>query len=271
MTTNTTEIMTTETTTLTEIEVPTAQQGAIDRAIAAAKARVAAKAAAGNAQVTEKAEKIEKAPKVKKDKVVKGAVAEKDSTKEEKKAVRDQERAAAKELRDAARATKKSENEEAKIAKNTVPAHMIKVTKAGAKLPILDDATRSAFEFVTTAGLTEGQMAILGAHLAHFNRTQATQRSTEVHLTEGQHVEIISSDRDPRLIGRRGTITQVRKIRVLVNMEDTDKEAYLFCSDVTPISEDVYMVEPEAVSTDDLEEPTFMAPEVDNTDIAEVS
>lgn len=259
-----------------------AQQSVIDRAVAAAKARAAAKAAAGGktpkaTEATEKKEKKEKAPKAKKEKTVKAAkveptaeqIEESKAAKAAAKAEKEAKRAADKALRDAEREVKKAEREAKKSAKaaerasTRKPAHMGKVEKAGAKLPNMGDAVRSVYDLVTGSDLTEGQMAILGAHLAHFNRVRATVRSAECSLTEGQTVEIVSSDRDARLIGLRGTVAQVRKIRVLVDIPGHAKQAYLFLSDVAPCaSESVGTVEPEA------NEPEFLAPEVEETAVA---
>lgn len=156
--------------------------------------------------------------------------AKKDADRAAAKAKRDEERAAKKAARDKERAEKKAAKEAAKT-----PAHLGKVDKAGAKLPTLDESGKEAFDLVTSANLTEGQMATLVAHLAHFNRRRATIRSLSTKLEVGQTVTIVSSDRDPRLIGRTGTITQVRKIRVLVNIGGK-RDAYLFTADVAPIA-----------------------------------
>lgn len=242
---------------------------AIDKAVAAAQARKAAKEANGDAPKAPRAEKPAKEKKVK-EKTKKAAEAKAEPTAEElaaakaakdaAKAEKDAERAAAKAVRETERATKKAERDAerakkaAEKAATRKPAHMGKVEKAGAKLPVLDEATAAVFGLVTDEGLTEGQMAILGAHLAHFNRVRATLRSAECDLSEGQTVEIVSSDRDARLIGLVGTIAQVRKIRVLVDIPGHARQAYLFASDVAPITE----------AETESEEPTFLAPEAED-------
>lgn len=250
-----------------ETKLTDKQQSAIDKVLAKAKLAEAAKLdAAANAKAedkpakakkgTKKADKApakgagKKAPAKKADKpdpkAIEAAKAEKAAAREAKKAARETERAAAKAARDAARAVKKAEK-----AASTKPAHLGKVDKAGAKLPTLSDAARATYDLVTGAGLDEGQMAVLVAHLAHFNRRAATIRSLTSKLEVGQTVTVVSSDRDAKLIGRTGTVTQVRKIRVLVDLGGK-KPAYLFCSDVAPVA---------ASAEEDTAEPQFLTPE----------
>lgn len=240
-TTNDTNIAT-ETTTSTKLTEK--QQSAIDKALARAKAMAAAKAGgAAAAAPTSDGDKAEKPANVKKDKK---APAAKKATPDPKaakaaagelKAAREAKRAADKAIRDAARAASAEAREEKKAAAmaSKPMAHVGKVDKAGARLPALDAAGQEAFDLITGVKMGEGQMATLVAHLAHFNRRQATLRSLSTKLTEGQMVTVISSDRDPRLIGRTGKVTQVRKIRVLVDLGGR-RDAYLFLSDVAPVS-----------------------------------
>jgi hypothetical protein len=142
---------------------------------------------------------------------------------------------------------------------------MIKVVRAGEKLPQLDDETRTVMEYVRDHGLSLGQTTTLCAHLQHLARIKATLASAEVRLEQGQQVRILSSDRDPRLIGKIGTISQVRKIRVLVSVPGQRNEAYLFASDVCPITEDT--TEVETITTDETpSEPVFLAPEEDTSE-----
>ena len=249
------------------------QQNAIDKAIAAAKARAEAKRAA----IAEgKTSDEPKSPVVKAAKVAKAPV---------DKAAREAERLAAKQIRDAARVEKKAlkATEKALKDQDRAPAHMSKVEKAGASLPQMDDTTLSAYDLVRTGDLTEGQLAILVAHLGHYNRVRATIRSaTCTKLEVGQTVEIVASDRDPRIIGKKGVVSQVRKIRVMVSVPGLKKDAYLFVADVAPytaveeapITESpanildevpaeatIETVEPEATEDTD-----FLAPDATGTD-----
>lgn len=235
--------MTTENT----IKMSAAQESMIEKAIAAAKARKAAKEANGEAaESTDQAPvkvapKAKPADKVKKEKVKKAAEVVK-AEKVDRKAQRDAERAAAKALRDQERAEKKAAKEAAKAAKvvnekPSQPKHMAKVLKAEALLPKMDENLASIFEEVKSRGLTEGQVTTLCAHLAHYNRVRATIRSADCKFEVGQTVEIISSDRDARLIGKRGVIEEVRKIRVLVDVGTTNP-AYLFLSDIVAVEEE---------------------------------
>ena len=234
---------TTENTTMTEttdITNSNENQSLVDRQVAIARARLAAKLA--NGQTGETAPVVERRP------VVKRATAETTpeelAAREADKARRDEERAAAKLVRDQERVARQVEREAARAAKlaereaNARPAHMSKVEKAGSRLPPMDMHTQCAYDGVTTVNLNEGQIAVLCAHLSHLSRVKATMRSKSVELIEGQTVEIVSSDRDARLIGLRGTIAQVRKIRVLVDIPGHTRQAYLFCSDVVPVAEE---------------------------------
>jgi hypothetical protein len=243
---------TTENTETTNAAEPTAPKlSAIDKAIAMAKLRQAAKAQAnGNvaAKDSQSAETVP-APKVKKEKVVK-TNEDKATTKadrENTKAQREAQRAADKAARDVARALKKADRAEVKATKNAdkPQAHMSKVEKAGAKLPQMDNKTEGTFDTVCRSNLNEGQITVLIAHLAHMNRVRQTVNSHSVKLVEGQLVEIMSSDRDARLIGMKGHITQVRKIRVLVDI-GRKNPAYLFTSDVRPCADEVEILEVEA-------------------------
>ena len=200
-------------------------QGQIDKAIAAANARRLAKQKAiAEGKTEDSTAAVARQAKPTEKKVV--------LSKEDREA----KRLADKAVRDAAREVKKAQKAAEKAAKSVdkLPAHMGKVEKAGAALPQMDDSTLAAYDLVRGGDLTEGQLAILVAHLGHYNRVRATVRSADCKLVEGQTVEIIASDRDPRLIGKRGTISQVRKIRVLVTVPGMRKEAYLFAADVAP-------------------------------------
>jgi hypothetical protein len=276
MTTENTTVETTETTETSTLS--DSDKAKVDAMVAEARARKAAREAkkAADAGTEVDAPKPKKgAKKEKPAKVVKGknapkveptaeevelAEANKAAVKAAKKAERDAERDAAKKIRDAARLAKKEAR--AAAAGDRKPAHLAKVEKAAAKLPVMTAAVVEAFDLVHAAGLTEGQTAILIAHLAHSNRVAATLRSHDIDLEVGQTVEIVSSDRDPRLIGKHAVITQVRKIRVLAQVEGYKKESYLFASDVSPITVATTDTEPTTVEPEADETPEFLVSEV---------
>ena len=242
---------------MANVNMSDAQMSAIDRAIAAANARKAAKEAAGMETVTvnvdsdngddDSQEPVKVAPKAKpgkekkapkKEKVV-PSKEDKEKEKEVKKAARAEAKAKIEQERAVRKAAKMAEKEAKKSEKSVVvvePKHMAKVNKAAALLPKMDSLTTEMFEMVQNRGLSEGEVTTLCAHLAHYNRVRATIRSASCKFEEGQLVEIISSDRDARLIGKRGTIVEVRKIRVLVDVGTTNP-AYLFLSDIVAVEE----------------------------------
>ena len=199
----------------------------IDKAIAAAKAKAAARAAAGLKDSAKPEVGEKKEPKAKKTAAEQLA----------EKAAKDKERAEKKTARDLERAAKKAKKE-AVVEEVKKGAHMGKVVKALESLPAMDNDVQSAFELVCGAGLNEGQIAILLAHLSNHNRAAQTVHSRETKLVEGQRVKVIGSDRDARLIGKVGHITQVRKIRCLVQLDDMAKESYLFLADVVPFTDE---------------------------------
>lgn len=202
---------------------------AIDKALAAAKARKAMKSGAHplNSPATPfaptkaKAAKPAKEPKEpKRPKVT-------EEEKAAKKAARDAERAEKKAVRDAARDEKRAAREAARK-----PAHMSKVAKAAEKLPALSDAAQLAFN-EATANLGAAEIAALSAHLTHFNRASATERALDRKLQEGDLVRIVSGENSAtRYIGREGTVVKAQRIRCYVELEGVAKPVYLFTSDV---------------------------------------
>jgi hypothetical protein len=199
---------------------------AIDQAIAAAKARKAAKEAANGASPS--TESSEQVASTKKEKPVK-------EKKEKKSAVDEAARAAKKAQIEADRAARKAKKEaerEAKKAEKAAskkPAHMVKVLKAGEKLPTLDDAALTLFNEATRC-LSQAQLAALAMHIQFFNRVKATERALNVRLEEGMAVTIVGGD--PRYVGKTGTLNKVQRIRCYVALDDDDREVYCFTSDV---------------------------------------
>lgn len=187
----------------------------IDKALAAAKARKAAK---GNgtttttATTTTEASAEPKRPKLS-DEEKAARLAQRNAEREERKAKRDAERA--------------QKNAE-KLA-NRQPAHMKKVQKAAEKLGALGQAAELLFNEATT-NLTAAELATLATHIQHFNRVKATERALTQKIEAGATVTIVGGD--PRYIGKTGTVAKAQRIRCYVTLEGQTKPIYLFTSDV---------------------------------------
>lgn len=208
---------------------------AIDKALAAAKARKAARQAGGEiAETPTKPSKGSKSPS----KASGTKPAKEVADKEAARAAREKEREAAKAKRDAEREAKKAEKAAAKK-----PAHMSKVDKAAEKLPALSENASSVFNDAV-ANLPAAQVAALALHLQHFNRVKATERAMTAKIEEGLEVEIIGGD--PRFIGKVGTVVKAGRLRCHVEVEGLDKNVYCFTSDVAPVAAE----EVEATGTD---------------------
>jgi hypothetical protein len=193
---------------------------AIDKALAAVKARKEAKAGTASAS----GEKPAKAPKTPKAPSEPKRPRLTDEEKAARLTQRETERAERKATRDAARAAKQADR-----AANRAPAHMKKVAKAAEKLGSLNDAAQLIFGDATS-NLAASQVAILALHLQHFNRVKATERALNQAIEAGQTVTIIGGD--PRFIGKTGTVSKAQRIRCYVTLEGVAKPVYLFTSDV---------------------------------------
>lgn len=184
----------------------------IDKALQAARARKAKRGENTAAAVpAQKAEKPARAPKAT------------DEEKAAKKAAREQERQAQKEARAQAREAKRAERQASKG-----PAHMAKVERAAARLPSLSRAAQTEVQAIT-AGFSAGEVAAIAAHLQHFNRQKATERSIGRQLTVGQRVRITGGE--GRYIGREGTVAKAQKIRAYIDVGEK-KPLYVFIADV---------------------------------------
>lgn len=184
---------------------------AIDKAIAAAQARKAAKES-GLAVNTQSA----KQPVSRQTRDL-----EKERTRQEKKIAREVARLAKQEER----------------SSNRVP-HMRKVEKAASLLPPLGNAQASFDEITSTFSAAE--ISALAAHLQHFNRTKATERALTQPVTQGSRVRIISGDR--RFVGLTGEVTKAQRIRCYVAISGREKPVYLFTSDVELLVEEEQQV-----------------------------
>lgn len=209
---------------------------AIDRALAAAKARKAAKEAAGiEPEVTAapKAKKVPapKAPKVKAEKLVDPTVLE---ARAAKAAARAEAKAAKLAQFEADRAARKAAREAkaaARAATKTVvvPAHLKKVERAKAKLPQLNEEMQKEFNgIISNFGLP--QLEALAMHLQLHTRTEKTLRATKGGpLPLGATVTIIGGD--PRFIGKTGTVVTSQKLRATVAVEGAKKPVYIYTSE----------------------------------------
>jgi len=210
----------------------------IDKALAAAQARRAAKAAGST-----ETDNTEECP-------VTTATGEAPAAKPAKPRLSDAERAVRDEARKQAAAERKTVREAARAerkANNVVRvAHMAKVEKAAERLLPLGDAAELIFNESTT-NLSAAELANLANHISHYNRVKATERAVTQKLDVGQIVNVTGGD--PRYIGRVGTLAKVQRIRVYVTVDGLSKDLYLFSSEVTPVGVEPAEVEEDIVET----------------------
>lgn len=186
---------------------------AIDRALAAAKARRAAKEAAGALEPSGDGPKVETQP---------------DFAAAQKKEAQRLAREAAKAAREAARA----ERSASRTPKGET--HMKKVKRAEERLPALSDAAQALFN-QSTVSLPAAELSALALHIQHYNRARATERAVTAEVKVGTQVRIIGGD--PRFVGKVGPITKVQRIRCFVEVPGREKPVYLFTSDVELFTE----------------------------------
>lgn len=185
---------------------------AIDRALAAAKARKAASedgvdggmkpnAALSSQSVTPEERAAEKAAK--------------EADRAHRKAARETERAVRRQAKEAAKASKK-------------PAHMKKVERALSRLPSLSEATQILFSEIT-CNLSAQQIDALSQHLQHHNRFMATVNSAEANpFPVGTTVRVTGGD--PKFIGMVGSVVKSRRLRTKVQVPGMEKLVYIFTS-----------------------------------------
>jgi flagellar biosynthesis GTPase FlhF len=236
----------------------------VDEAIARAKAKIRAQAAFvdEDTQVTESVEKqttklSDQEKQARKDRLAVERAeknAERERVREQKKA----ERAAAQERKKTERALKALQRQQERASAG--PAHMTKVEKAASKLPSLGSSLSEDFASLTEK-FTVGELNVLIAHLQVSNRAKQTLASNSVNFEVGQQVRITSSELDVSLIGKVGTVTEMRKIRVLLEVDGVNKPVYLFAADCEALNEQVCNAEvadepSESVTEDNTEEVT---------------
>lgn len=175
---------------------------------------------------------------------------------------RETERNARKAERDAARALKQAER--AAVLAGRTP-HMGKVEKAAAKLPSLGE-TAQHFMNDITANCSAADVAALAAHLQHFNRVSATSRALSQKLEVGMTVRIVSGD--ARYLGRVGVLDRVQRIRCFVTLEGVNKDVYLFTSDVEPCEVEVEETDSETSDVESVsdDQGTFVASDSEETE-----
>jgi len=197
---------------------------AIDRALAAAKARKAAsedgvdggmkpKAALSSPKATPEERAAEKAAK--------------EADRAQRKAAREVERAARRQAKEAAKASKK-------------PAHMKKVERALSRLPSLSEATQILFSEIT-CNLSAQQIDALSQHLQHHNRFMATVNSVEANpFPVGTIVRVTGGD--PKFIGMAGSVVKSRRLRTKVQVPGMEKLVYIFTSQAEVLPSEVEQI-----------------------------
>ena len=226
---------------------------AIEKALAAAKARKAAKEAAGLTEETpapkakkepkpkaEKPTKPTKAPKAAKEPKAKTVDPTKEAAKAERlaaKAAKMAELEAQRAERKAAREAKKAEREATRAAAKSTPgsAHMKKVEKARAKLlPLSSEAELLYTEIIGNFG---GPMvAAIAEHLKLHVRMSATKRATEgAALPVGTTVRIIGGE--AKYLNKVGTVVKSQKLRSFVKVDGVRKDVYVFTADLKVVDE----------------------------------
>jgi len=203
---------------------------AIDKALAAARARKAAKEAAGIVP-----ESAPSTPKVKKE-------TQPDFAKSQKKEALNQAREAAKVQREADRQRRREAKAESSVDKKAT--HMKKVENAASKLPVLNETAQVLFTDITS-NLPAAQVAAIALHLQHFNRVNATARAVNQRVQPGDRVRIVGGD--PRYIGKSGTVDRAQRIRCYVNVPGSQRPVYLFTSDVELVQVEAEAAEAQAV------------------------
>ncbi len=223
---------------------------AIEKALAAAKARKAAKEAAGLTEETPapkakkepkpKAEKPTKAPKAAKEPKTKTVDPTKEAAKAERlatKAAKMAELEAQRAERKAAREAAKAEREATRAAAKSAPgsAHMKKVEKARAKLlPLSSEAELLYSEIIGNFG---GPMVnAIAEHLKLHVRMSATKRATEgAALPVGTTVRIINGE--AKYLNKVGTVVKSQKLRSFVKVEGVRKDVYVFTADLKAVAD----------------------------------
>lgn len=141
------------------------------------------------------------------------------------------EKIAAREAKRAQMAKEREERRAAKASQPKGPAHMKKIDRAASRLPTLSDSAQLLFNEATTNFSAE-QITAISLHLQHFNRVKATERALSQKVEVGQTVTIIAGD--PKFVGMTGTVSKSQRIRCYVTVPGVKRDVYCFTSDVEP-------------------------------------
>lgn len=225
----------------------TNKMSAIDRALAAAKARKAARDTGGDSTPPQPMEAVQKKEHPAAAKVRKEAAS--DELREIEKTRRDAERvvrlnakaekaraaALEQETRKAAREAAKAERRAEKAATSTEkkPTHMKKVDRARSKCPLLNAEAEKIFGEIT-ANFSAVQIDALAQHLLVHNRAMATIRAAESKpLPMGAIVTITGGE--TKFIGLQGKVVHTNKLRAKVDV-GLRKPVYIYTGQATLVS-----------------------------------
>lgn len=116
-------------------------------------------------------------------------------------------------------------------------AHLRKVENARSRLPALDRATTEAVAELTNK-FTAAQLEVLAQHLMVHARTERTVRSvaTGAAMAVGDTVTVVGGA--AKHVGAVGTLVVVNKLRVQVKVDGVAKPLYLYRADVAPVAAD---------------------------------
>lgn len=150
-------------------------------------------------------------------------------------ALRAAEKAAAAAARETKRAEKRAAREAKRAETASGPSHMKKVMKAREKLPAMDEATARSFSDVI-GSLTALQISTLSLHLQVHNREQATLRAgSQRPLSMGAKVRIVGGD--PKFVGMVGTVVHAQKLRAKVAVDGFKNPVYIYTGEAEPVEE----------------------------------
>lgn len=224
------------------------KMSAIDRALAAAKARKAAKEAAGITEETitvpvaakPKVPKAAKEPKVKVERPTDEAKAARSAEREARraaKAAKEAEERAAKDARKAERAAKREAKASAKSEKK--PTHMKKVERARSKLRPLNSEAEKLFSEVVT-NFSVQVIEDIAEHLMVHVRAYKTQRATALEaLPLGATVKITGGDR--RYVGMTGKVVHSQRLRAKIEVPGVTKEVYIYNGEAEVVAEETQL------------------------------
>lgn len=216
----------------------TKQLSAIERALAAVRARKAAKGESDEAPPT-----VVAAPKTrgltatskvvaaeKKEDVARRkaeASAELERIKAERRAQREADRTAK-----SAERAKEREARAAAKGNSRGSAHMKKIETARSKLPSLEAHAANIFADATS-NLTTTQLEALAVHLQFHNRLAATTAAPTKPIPVGTQVTIVGGEH--RFVGKVGTVVKSQKLRSFVSIPGSKRDHYTFTAYLKPV------------------------------------